>query len=58
MLTRWHRGVPHVRGDEPGAGIYAPFSKVVFPTCVGMNRRNEHYSQRRGGVPHVRGDEP
>ena len=33
------RRVPHVRGDEPGTGNVTETFHVVFPTCVGMNRR-------------------
>ena len=30
----------------------------VFPTHVGMNRRNLQYIRVQRGVPHARGDEP
>ena len=30
----------------------------MFPTCVGMNRRQPGRHARHVGVPHVRGDEP
>ncbi len=30
----------------------------MFPTCVGMNRRDDMYGSLFVGVPHMRGDEP
>ena len=31
---------------------------MVFPTCVGMNRREPTQVENERRVPHVRGDEP
>ena len=31
-------GVPHTRGDEPGANLTHQIFEAVFPTPVGMNR--------------------
>ena len=50
--------VPHVRGDEPNAGIGHGAFIIVFPTCVGMNRLFCGLLRACCRVPHVRGDEP
>ena len=50
--------VPHVRGDEPAFDRAWLADDDLFPTCVGMNRRQSVCHQCRPPVPHVRGDEP
>ena len=50
--------VPHVRGDEPGLYRYGVRARNLFPTCVGMNRKEDRLNRSRMAVPHVRGDEP
>ena|GEM_PF-4197483 len=30
---------PHVRGGEPASGDIVKMYDVIFPTCVGVNRR-------------------
>ena len=32
--------------------------KIVFPTCVGMNRAATAFEQRNARIPHLCGDEP
>ena len=48
---------PHAWGWS-GAFVYAVWQPSVFPTRVGMVRRDDHWPLRRKRFPHTRGDGP
>ncbi len=56
---RWGaKGIPHTRGDEPENITEYLLSDCVFPTHVGMNRKDQQWKPKPKSIPHTRGDEP
>ncbi len=49
---------PHTRGDEPYVDAEELAVIVIFPTRVGMNRRESLQDRHQYHFPHTRGDEP
>ena len=51
-------GIPHTRGGEPWRSLRGNGLHFVFPTRVGVNRKDRGIGGVNDSIPHTRGGEP